>query len=70
MVIWNLSWPFGIFNSHLVFGIWHLVFWYIFTRFSILFEENYGNPAFNEKQEVTKTSHTGRRFIQLSASDF
>jgi hypothetical protein len=34
--IWHILWPFGIFLVY---------FWYIFTRFGMLYQEKAGNPA-------------------------
>jgi hypothetical protein len=45
MAIWYILWPFGIFYGHLVILVFY---WYIFSRFGILFHEVSGNPGFKK----------------------
>jgi hypothetical protein len=42
VVIWYISWPFGIFRGHLVYFV---VIWYISPHFGILYQEKSGNPG-------------------------
>jgi hypothetical protein len=42
IIIWNILRSFGIFYGHLVM-LWK--FWYIFSRFGILCQEESGNPG-------------------------
>jgi hypothetical protein len=50
MAVWYSKWPFG----NLV------VFWYIFPRFGILYDEKSGSPAFAGKSGPLKLPQKGR----------
>jgi hypothetical protein len=42
MAVWSILLPFHIFYGHLV-CLWS--FWYIFSRFGMVYQENSGNPV-------------------------
>jgi hypothetical protein len=50
--------PFGLVWDYL---IYLMVIWYIFPTFSILYQEKYGNPAFNFKK-----TYIGLRYVHTT----
>jgi hypothetical protein len=69
---WNILWRFGIFYGHLV----HFVFiWYIFSGFSIMYQEKSGNTGRGAQRSMFLPSLTfsadlgaGQKLLHMKTS--